>query len=336
MPDKETSQQAKSALSAAADVNVRPVEVSVVIAAHAAARFIAGAVRSALDQSLATIEVIVVDDASPDDTVEAAAKAGDADPRLRIVRLSRNLGPGGARNVGFAMARGRFVAILDADDRMQPERLARLRDFADAQNADIVADDLLLIAPSGIAARPRRFLNWREARLISLEAFALANRALERSRHLGYLKPMFRREFLSAHRLRYDCALRIGEDYALIAEALAVGARYVVAPFAGYHYSLRPGSISRGKAGFDLYAPLLIADQAFRARHAPRLAPAERAALDVRHASLRDASAFTRLAEMLKAKRFREAAQIAINRPFALRHIGLPIAARLRRAATQL
>ena len=59
------------------------------------------------------------------------------------------------------------------------------------------------------------------------------------------MKPIFERQFLERHALRYDETLRIGEDYILLASALAKGGRCVVEPRAGYAYHIRTGSISR-------------------------------------------------------------------------------------------
>ena len=87
--------------------------VSVVIPAFNAARVIARAVHSVLEQDWQPIEVIVVDDGSTDGTVEAVEALGA--PELRVIRQA-NTGAAAARNRGIRESRGAFVAFLDADD----------------------------------------------------------------------------------------------------------------------------------------------------------------------------------------------------------------------------
>jgi len=97
-------------------------DVSIVLATHNRAACLPRAIASALAQEGARLELIVVDDASTDGT--PACLANLADPRLRVVRAARNLGPSGARNLGLEAARADLVAFLDSDDAYRPGRLA--------------------------------------------------------------------------------------------------------------------------------------------------------------------------------------------------------------------
>ncbi len=108
--------------------------VSVVIPTHNRAALVVRAIRSVLAQTVSDVEVIVVDDASPDDTPAAVAQIDD--PRLKFVRLAKNGHQAHAANVGIAQARGEFVAFLDDDDEWLPNKLeaqlARLSEVPDA------------------------------------------------------------------------------------------------------------------------------------------------------------------------------------------------------------
>jgi glycosyltransferase involved in cell wall biosynthesis len=96
--------------------------VSVVIPAYNAEAFIEECLASALGQTFADLEVIVVDDGSSDRTAEMAESFAGSDPRLRIVRQT-NAGVITARNEGIRLAAGRWVALLDADDVWHPSKL---------------------------------------------------------------------------------------------------------------------------------------------------------------------------------------------------------------------
>jgi glycosyltransferase involved in cell wall biosynthesis len=95
-----------------------PDLVSVVIACYNQGRFLGDAIESALAQTYAPVQVIVVDDGSTDRTSQVAS----AYP-VKCLR-QRNAGAPAARNNGFRESRGRFVLFLDADDRLLPEAIA--------------------------------------------------------------------------------------------------------------------------------------------------------------------------------------------------------------------
>jgi len=99
--------------------------VSVVMPLHNAADRVEVGVRSVQGQSLADWELLVVDDASTDDSVVRVEALAAGDARVRVLRLERNGGPAVARNAGIREARGRYIAFLDSDDAWAPEKLAR-------------------------------------------------------------------------------------------------------------------------------------------------------------------------------------------------------------------
>jgi GT2 family glycosyltransferase len=91
---------------------------------HNAGRFLAPAVRSVLAQTRSDFELLILDNASTDGAVPALAAAG-LDPRIALERAEGNLGIAAGTNRLAARARGRFVAVLDHDDELAPEKLAR-------------------------------------------------------------------------------------------------------------------------------------------------------------------------------------------------------------------
>jgi glycosyltransferase involved in cell wall biosynthesis len=104
-------------------VNLGRPKISVCIPSYNRARFLRQALESVFSQTLQDFEVIVVDDASGDDTREVVAAMGD--PRVRYFRHARNRGIARSRNSCLEVARGQYLAWLDSDDRYLPEMLAR-------------------------------------------------------------------------------------------------------------------------------------------------------------------------------------------------------------------
>ena len=116
---------AASAEGPVASVRIQPRRVfivSVVIPAYQAAHTIAATLDSVLAQTFQDYEIIVINDGSPDsEQLEMALETYRG--RISYV-CQENQGPAGARNTGIRMARGEYVALLDADDLWEPEHLA--------------------------------------------------------------------------------------------------------------------------------------------------------------------------------------------------------------------
>src|SRR6185436_10196720 len=96
--------------------------VSVVVPTYNRAYCLARTIDSALGQTHPSVEVIVVDDGSVDETAEMVAARYGSDARVRLIRQA-NAGVSAARNTGLRVARGDYVALLDSDDVWEPWKL---------------------------------------------------------------------------------------------------------------------------------------------------------------------------------------------------------------------
>lgn len=103
--------------------------VSIITPARNAARTIVETIDSVTAQSWQAWEMLVIDDASSDETRAIVAHQANQEPRIHLLPLARQGGAAQARNAGLAAARGRFVAFLDADDLWMPGKLTRQLDF---------------------------------------------------------------------------------------------------------------------------------------------------------------------------------------------------------------
>jgi glycosyltransferase involved in cell wall biosynthesis len=103
----------------------RRPSVSVVIPCYSYGRYLPQCVNSALDQEGVDVDVLVIDDASPDGSAEAARQLTAADPRVRAICHAENRGHIATYNEGLAQATGDYVVLLSADDLLAPGCLAR-------------------------------------------------------------------------------------------------------------------------------------------------------------------------------------------------------------------
>lgn len=275
--------------------------VSVIMANFRGAAHLEAAMRAVLAQTERRLELILADDASDDDSVAIARAVAAGDDRVRVIASARNGGPAATRNLALDAARGDWIAIVDSDDLIHPERLARLIAAAEAAGADLVADDLVhfgapaeqgrtLLQPLGLAAPM-----W-----LTAAPYLRANGGDPALPAFGYLKPVIRRAVLGNR--RYDPGLRIGEDYDLVLRLLIEGARFLLLPDPLYAYRRHAGSISH-RLSVGTVEAMLAAHRAL-----PRLSdPEAQAAAAAVDRQLRRALRYERLVVDLKARRWSRA-----------------------------
>lgn len=210
--------------------------VSVIMAVHGGADcgFLRSAMASVLAQTWPTLELIIVFDGTvPEAIEEAVAEFEGRDGRVDRVVLRDNAGPGAARNAGISRARGEYVAILDADDLAEPERLERQIAFLCNNRADLVGCDYTLINERGEQVGVKRLP-------VDTESIR---------RHVLYYNPignstvLARREIFVNHPYRED--LRYGEDYAQWVHLLRCGYRLLNLPEALVRFRVPSRFIAR-------------------------------------------------------------------------------------------
>jgi teichuronic acid biosynthesis glycosyltransferase TuaG len=98
-------------------------EISILMPSFNTASFVGASIASIQAQTRQDWELLIVDDASKDDSAQVIAWLAATDPRIRFVRLEKNSGAAEARNKALEMAQGRFIAFLDSDDLWLPNKL---------------------------------------------------------------------------------------------------------------------------------------------------------------------------------------------------------------------
>ena len=185
--------------------------VSVVVPAYNVENYIEGCLRSLCAQSEKSLEILVVDDGSKDRTGERVERLAAGDSRIRYIR-QENGGASRARNRGLDEARGRYVAVQDADDYSHPERLKAQADFLDANpTIGVVGMNARLVLGrsrfGGVVAPPTKVGDVRTRAQVKM----------------AFVHPsvMLRGE-LVAGGLRYDPTIVSAEDQDFLARAIAL------------------------------------------------------------------------------------------------------------------
>lgn len=142
----------------------RTVRTSVIITCYNLATSLPRAVNSVLSQDDKDVEVVIVNDASPDDTADVCERLAHESERVKVVTNASNLYLAGALDAGVRAASGRYVVPLDADNELAPGALATLANTLDTnQDVDIAYGSMVLVQewPGGIthtSAWPANFV----------------------------------------------------------------------------------------------------------------------------------------------------------------------------------
>jgi glycosyltransferase involved in cell wall biosynthesis len=220
--------------------------VSVVIPAHNAAATVAQQLRALRDQHTRfPVEIVVIDNASTDDTRDIVADEARSDERIRLVSAPAGRGPSYARNIGIAAARGDLLACCDADDEVGEGWLPAMTDallehpyVGGPLDVDRLNDPWLADARGHWGAQaPGRF----------------GNVDFAHGCNLGIRRELFRQVG------GFDERLRAGEEIDLALRLLGLGTRLHFVPEAVVHYRYRTTLRANCKQSFSFgrVAPVL-------------------------------------------------------------------------------
>ena len=113
------------------------IKISVIVPVYKVEKYIDRCVKSLLQQSLKEIQIVLVDDGSPDRCGDICDRYAEKDQRIKVVH-KENAGLGFARNTGMEYADGEYIAFVDSDDYISTDMLERLYRFASEENMDAV------------------------------------------------------------------------------------------------------------------------------------------------------------------------------------------------------
>ncbi len=247
------------------------VDVSIVVPCYKAVDFLDDCIGSIVAQKGVELEILAIEDASPDGTWDKLQELAAVHPQLVIERLPENRGQATARNIAMAKAKGRYVALLDSDDCYRTEDvLRRWVEAADRDQLDMCIAQFTRWFQSGQIEAPSQVPAIAQGVGSAVDAPVIANTNQS-------WQVLFRREFLAENNLTFSDRLRQREDRLFLVEAFTRAKRIGVTDIDAILYREHENSTMR-RVDFDQLAMFnihmeIMADFMAQARAEGRVGP---------------------------------------------------------------
>lgn len=221
-------------------------QISVIVPVHNGQAYLEDCIESIESQSGQTLEVIVVDDGSTDDTASVCERLAKRYKNLQVITLP-DLGVSTARNRGLEQAQGGYVMFVDADDRLRPGVIQGLYEILHETDSDMAGCGFAVWESAG---------EWETLRREQMPRVTAEKQTIKIYNNMSYLKEsilqgntrcwskLYRRSLIG--RTRFREGLSIGEDMLFLVELMPHMKRAVETAYPGYGYYQNPnGAMKR-------------------------------------------------------------------------------------------
>ena len=177
--------------------------VSIIVPVYNAEKYLSRCVESILKQENSNFELLLVDDGSIDKSLEICRFYYKQDKRVNVIQHEHNRGVSEARNTGLSVAKGKWIAFVDADDSVTPDWLSGCIGYDN--NSDLITHPVRLITPN----------KWQKEMCYNIVGKTIEENILNlyRNHLLGFIWSMFfNRDTIEKHNIRFDKRLQSGED----------------------------------------------------------------------------------------------------------------------------
>lgn len=197
-------------------ISERMIKVSVVIPVYNVENYLSECLDSVLGQTLRDIEIICVEDASTDKSIEILERYEKVDDRIKVYSNHRNLGLAATRDRGFNLAAGKYIYALDSDDKITEDALQMLYDLAEENDSDVVTfEGELLFQTEEMKRRFARYLIVRKYEYplnsTGKDLFCMLMKSGEWVCSIP--RHFYRRKFLEENNLRFTHGLLDEDDW---------------------------------------------------------------------------------------------------------------------------
>lgn len=179
------------------------MKISIITPCYNASPYITRTIQSVQNQTLTDWEMIVIDDGSTDNSAEIVKTLAKEDPRIKLFQ-KENGGSASARNLALSIAQGEYIQFLDSDDTIDCEKIKRQITLMERDNLDISYSDWCFVLPDGTKEKVHG-LNFTPVRVLLLWGTLFGALPIHAF--------VYRRHFLTEHKLSFASAIQEREDW---------------------------------------------------------------------------------------------------------------------------
>ena len=222
--------------------------VSIIVPVYNVEKYLDRCVTSIVGQTLKKIEIILVDDASPDNSPALCDSWAERDERIKVIH-KQNEGLGLTRNAGMAIAQGEYVAFVDSDDFVEPDMYERLFEECRKNNLDCLYSEFNVNDYPGfrVVLRPERlYTGTEEIEQLRLDIVGAEPTYISGVKyHCSSCKGLYRFDVIKSNGIRFRSERQyISEDMLFNLDFLYHSERVKIVPWQFYHYCLNGASLS--------------------------------------------------------------------------------------------
>jgi len=238
-------------------------KVSIVVPIYKVEKYLDRCVESLVNQTYKNLEIVLVDDGSPDNCPAMCDEYAKADSRIKVVHKP-NGGLPDARNAGMDVATGDYLLFVDSDDWIEPQTVSELTQIIEEQGVDFVTFRAVWDGRKGIPdGTPCTYEKSRELGLgyydkarIEREIYprVLVTPDLYFGPILSACFSIYRKKFLDDNGIRFDAEIKYSEDHVFSSRVAVFAKSFYVTDNCYYHYCFNGASISQSFHGdaFDV------------------------------------------------------------------------------------
>ena len=231
--------------------------VSVIIPVYKVEKYLVGSVDSILNQTYKNLEIILVDDGSPDTCPQMCDEIAEKNENVRVIH-KENGGISSARNAGIDEATGEYLFFLDSDDTVSPETISDLVEIAQRDNSDVVLPNkyIKIMEAKGETSLAYHFdekMFNSDPKIFALNVLVRAGRAKK------VTSVLYNAKMIKENQVRFPIG-RITEDYCFNIDAMAVAEKISLYHKPSQFYLKRAGSLSTSYVK-DFYDTIVAIDE---------------------------------------------------------------------------